>query len=55
MVATVLEVALRVSGSDRRERPADRFQQGLASADFGLAYNPLTLTKASSTGLKSGE
>jgi hypothetical protein len=41
MVAIVLEVAPRVPGSDRRERPAERFHQGLAGAGFGLAQQPL--------------
>src|SRR5215208_240618 len=43
MVATVLEEAPRVPGSDRRERSADRLQQGLAGAGFGLAQQPLDL------------
>ena len=43
MVATVLEEAPRVPGSDRRERSADRLHQGLAGAGFGLAQQPLDL------------
>ena len=43
MVATVLEEAPRVPGSDRRERSADRLYQGLAGAGFGLAQQPLDL------------
>ena len=39
MVATVLEVAESVLGSDRRERSTDRLHNGLEGADFGLAQH----------------
>ena len=44
-----------VSGSDRLERLAHSLHQRFSAPGFCLAKRPLTLEKASSMGLKSGE